>query len=89
MKRLAAVLLAVAFSAGLSIYGRTGIRRFHLFPARVIYDVQVVGARAFVRKNSADTRYSIVNLGTGKQVQTIRGREMPQVLSGDGAVFFG
>jgi hypothetical protein len=76
-------------ATGLSIYGRTGVRRFHLFPARVIYDVQVVGARAFVRKNSADTRYSIVNLGTGKQVQTIRGREMPQVLSGDGAAFFG
>jgi hypothetical protein len=74
---------------GLSIYDRTGLRRFHLFRGRVVYDVQVVGPRAFVRARAPGSRYSIVNLRTGRQVQTIRGREMPLVLTGEGAPFFG
>jgi hypothetical protein len=74
---------------GLGIYGPTGLRRFHLFGPRPIYDVQVVGSRAFVRKANALPRYSIVNLRTGKQLTTIRGREMPLVLSGAGSAFAG
>jgi hypothetical protein len=76
-------------ATGVGIYDRTGVRRFHLFRGRVMYDVQVVGARAFVRSKTADTRYSVVDVRTGRQVQTIRGREMPQVLSGHGPSFFG
>jgi hypothetical protein len=55
----------------------------------VVYEVQVVGPRAFVRARAPSSRYSIVNLRTGRQVQTIRGPEMPVVLTGEGAPFFG
>jgi hypothetical protein len=74
---------------GLSIYDRTGLQRFQLFRGRVVYEVQVVGPRAFVRARAPSSRYSIVNLRTGRQVQTIRGPEMPVVLTGEGAPFFG
>jgi hypothetical protein len=74
---------------GLSVYDRTGLRRFQLFRGRVIYDVQVVGSRAFVRARDPSSRYAIVNLRTGTQVQTVSGREMPLVLSGDGGPFVG
>jgi hypothetical protein len=76
-----------AIATGVSIYDRTGLRRFHLYPGRAIYDVQVVGPRAFIA-HPPDSRYSIVNLRTGRQVRTIR-REMPLVLSGEGAAFPG
>ncbi len=76
-----------AIATGVSIYDRTGVRRFHVLPGRAIYDVQVVGPRAFIA-HPPNSRYSIVNLSTGRQVRTIR-REMPQVLSGEGAAFPG
>jgi hypothetical protein len=74
--------------AGLNVYDQTGIRRFHLFGARAIFDVQVVGRRAFVDRGT-DGRYAIVDIRTGREVRTIRGRAMPLVLSGKGAPFFG
>jgi hypothetical protein len=74
---------------GLSVYAPTGVQRFHLFGARPIYDVQVVGSRAFVRKAGVESRYSIVSLRSGRQLRTIRGREMPLVLSGAGSAFAG
>jgi hypothetical protein len=75
--------------AGLNVYGPTGIRRFHLFGARVIFDVQVVGQRAFVGRGTTDGRYSIVDIRTGRELRTIRGRGMPLLLSWEGAPFFG
>jgi hypothetical protein len=74
---------------GLSIFDSRGLRHFHLFGPRPVYDVQVIGDRAFVRKQTLDHRYSIVSLKTGKQVRTIRGREMPIVLSGESSPFYG
>jgi hypothetical protein len=73
---------------GLSVFGPTGQRRLHLFGPRPILDVQVVGQRAFVRKRNVASRYSVVSFRTGRQVRTIRG-EMPLVLTGSGAPFYG
>jgi hypothetical protein len=42
-----------------------------------------------VDKGTTDGRYSIVDIRTGREVQTIRGRAMPLVLSGEGAPSFG
>jgi hypothetical protein len=74
---------------GLRIYGPTGALRVHLFGPRPIDDAQVVGGRAFVRKANATVRYAIVSLRTGKQLTTVRGHEMPLVLSGTGSDFTG
>jgi hypothetical protein len=74
---------------GLSVYDRTGRRRFHLFGARPLFEVQVVGGRAFVRRANVPNRYTVVNLRTGRLLQTIRGSEMPLVLSGAGSAFTG
>jgi hypothetical protein len=69
---------------GLNSYDRAGLRRFHLFGARVIYDVQVVGPRAFVRTRALYGRYAVVSVPTGRQLRTVRGDEMPLVLSSAG-----
>jgi hypothetical protein len=74
--------------AGINVYDRRGLRRFHLFGARVIYDAQVVGPRAFVRTRALYGRYAVVSLRTGQQVRTVRGDEMPLVLSGAGPRFY-
>ena len=74
--------------AGLSIYDQKGVRRFHLFGARVVSDVQVVGRRAFVWRAGLDGRYSIVDLSAGRQLRTIRGRAVPLVLNSTGAPFY-
>jgi hypothetical protein len=73
---------------GLNLYDRAGLRRFHLFGARVIYDVQVVGPRAFVRTRALYGRYAVVSVRTGRQVRTVRGDGMPLVLSSAGPRFY-
>jgi len=73
---------------GVRIYDRTGAGRFHLFGARVILSVQVVGGRAFVRPSTGNG-YSIIDTRTGRQIRTIRGRELPLVLGGQTLSTFG
>jgi hypothetical protein len=75
--------------AGLSVYDPTGSQRYHLFGRQVVYDVQVIGSRAFVRKWMPDPGFSIVSIASGRQLRTIKGREMPIVLSSAGPPFYG
>jgi len=75
--------------AGLNVYDKSGLRRLHLFGARVVYDVQVVGRRAFVRTRNLYGRYASVDIRTGRQIRTIGGDELPIVLSSAAAPFYG
>jgi hypothetical protein len=75
--------------SGLSAYDPTGSQRYHLFGRQVVYDVQLIGSRAFVGKSAPDPGYSIVSISHGRQLRIIRGHEMPLVLSSAGPPFYG
>jgi hypothetical protein len=74
--------------SGLNVYDESGVRRAHLFGTRVIRDVEVVGARAFVEKTGLAGRYSIVDARTGRALGTVKGRQLPLVLSTAGGLFY-
>jgi hypothetical protein len=71
---------------GLGIFDPSGSQVFHLYGRRMISDVQVVGHRAFVARG---TGYAIVDVRTGKQLRTIRGRQLPAALTAAGPRFYG
>jgi hypothetical protein len=77
-----------ATGAGLGIYDSAGLQRFRVFGRRMVFDVQVVGPRAFVGTKNLYPRYAVVSLRTGQRLRLIRGGELPLVLSGAGSVFF-
>ncbi len=74
---------------GLTVFGSHGQKRFHLFGGQLVWAAQVVNGRAFVSRQELEHGYAIVSLRTGKVVRTIRGRDVPIVLSGSGSAFYG
>lgn len=74
---------------GLNVFDQAGVRRAHLYGARLIRDVEVVGARAFVERTGLAGRYSVVDVRTGRELRTVKGRQLPLLLSPAGGLFYG
>ena len=74
---------------GLTVFGSQGERRFHLFGTQVVWAAQIVNGRAFVSRRKPEHGYAIVSLGTGRVLRTVRGLDVPLVLTGPGAPFYG
>jgi hypothetical protein len=74
---------------GLTIFGSRGQKRFHLLGRKLVWAAQVVDGRAFVSRQDLEHGYAIVGLRTGKVLRTVRGRDVPTVLSAPGASFYG
>jgi len=74
---------------GLTVFGSQGERRFHLFGSQLVWAAQIVNGRAFVSRRKPEHGYAIVSLGTGRVLRTVRGLDVPLVLTGPGAPFYG
>ena len=74
---------------GLTVFGSQGERRFHLFGTQLVWAAQIVNGRAFVSTQKLEHGYAVVSLGTGRVLRTVRGVDVPLVLTGSGAPFYG
>jgi len=74
---------------GLTVFGSQGERRFHLFGTQLVWAAQIVNGRAFVSTQKLEHGYAVVSLATGRVLRTVRGVDVPLVLTGSGAPFYG
>ena len=71
---------------GLRVYGEDGSLRLQLLARAAISELEVVGARAFVRRYGPYEAYSIVSLTSGRVLGNVD-HELPLVLRGAGSGF--
>jgi hypothetical protein len=76
---------------GLVAYGPGGARRFHVLDSAPAWEVEVVGARAFVTQpgERGRTSYAVVDLRAGRVTATLRPRTSFVLLNGGAAPALG